>query len=94
LVVFDEIQRRFDLFPLRRVLAGVIDPGLTTVRYPLVELRQRAFEVFRTLYDSRSRSIPHEQLATKLVVRRRTDPACPPFAASSRTGPDASNRTP
>ncbi len=66
-------------------LAGVMDPGLTTIHYPMVEMGQRAFEVFRSLRDSGSRSIPHEELVTSLVVRRSTDPACRPFALSPLT---------
>ncbi len=68
-------------------LAGVMDPGLTTIHYPMVEMGQRAFEIFRALRDSRSRSLPHEQLATKLVVRRSTDPACRSIAPSPFSGP-------
>ena len=66
-------------------LAGVMDPGLTTIHYPMVEMGRRAFEVFRSLRDSRSRSVPHEELVTGLVVRRSTDPACRPFALSPLT---------
>ncbi len=55
-------------------LSGVMDPGLTTIHYPMVEMGRRAFEVFRSLRDRAHRAAPHEQLATTLVVRRSTDP--------------------
>lgn len=63
-------------------LAAVMDPGLTTIRYPMVEMGQRAFEVFRALRDPANRALPRERLATTLVVRRSTDLACSAFAPS------------
>ena len=66
-------------------LAGVMDPGLTTVNYPMVEMGRRAFEVFLTLRDAKKRAVPHECLKTHLIVRRSTDPKCPPFAESGLT---------
>ena len=60
-------------------LAGAMDPGLTTIHYPMVEMGQRAFEVFQTLRSAPKSSVPHEWLKTRLVVRRSTDPKCPPF---------------
>jgi len=70
-------------------LAGVMDPGLTTIHYPMVEMGQRAFEVFRSLRDRATRTTPHEQLATTLVVRRSTDPTRSPFAPSPLTEPSS-----
>jgi len=67
-------------------LAGVMEPGLTTIRYPMVEMGERAFEVFRVLRDSGSRFTPHERLPTRLIVRRSTDPGCLPFDLSRRPG--------
>lgn len=63
-------------------LAGVVDPGLTTVHYPMVEMGQRAFEVFLRLRNTPARRAPHERLPTRLIVRRSTDPSLPPFAQS------------
>jgi DNA-binding LacI/PurR family transcriptional regulator len=63
-------------------LTGVMDPGLTGIHYPMVEMGRRAFEVFRTLRDSGGRSTPHEELAAQLIVRRSTDPSCPRLAQS------------
>jgi DNA-binding LacI/PurR family transcriptional regulator len=63
-------------------LAGVMDPGLTTVHYPMVEMGRRAFEVFLALRDKSKRAVPHECLKTHLIVRRSTDPTCQPFAES------------
>lgn len=63
-------------------LAGVMDPGLTTVHYPMVEMGRRAFDVFLALRDAKKRTVPHEWLKTHLIVRRSTDPTCPPFAES------------
>jgi LacI family transcriptional regulator len=74
-------------------LAGIIDPGLTTIHYPMVEMGRRAFAVFRTLRDSGGRSTPHEKLAAQLVVRRSTDPSCPPFAQSPLMEPLPRNVT-
>jgi LacI family transcriptional regulator len=66
-------------------LAGTMDPGLTTIHYPMVEMGQRAFEVFLALRSGGKRSVPHEWLKTQLVIRRSTDPTCPPFAESGLT---------
>jgi DNA-binding LacI/PurR family transcriptional regulator len=66
-------------------LAGVVDPGLTTIHYPMVEMGQRAFEVFLALRGARRRSGPHEWLKTHLIVRRSTDLKCPPFTNSGLT---------
>jgi DNA-binding LacI/PurR family transcriptional regulator len=66
-------------------LAGVMDPGLTTIHYPMVEMGRRACEVFLTLRDAKQRAVPHEWLKTHLIVRRSTDPTCPPFAESGLT---------
>jgi DNA-binding LacI/PurR family transcriptional regulator len=63
-------------------LAGAVDPGLTTVHYPMVEMGRRAFEVFLRLRDSCGRTVPRECMATRLIVRRSTDPSLPPFANS------------
>ena len=63
-------------------LAAVMDPGLTTIHYPMVEMGQRAFAVFRSLRDHANRSTPREQLATTLVIRRSTDPTRSAFAPS------------
>jgi len=66
-------------------LAGVMDPGLTTIHYPMVEMGQRAFEVFLALRDARRRFVPHEWLKTHLIVRRSTNLKCPPFTNSGLT---------
>jgi DNA-binding LacI/PurR family transcriptional regulator len=66
-------------------LAGVMDPGLTTIHYPMVEMGRRAFEVFLALRSASKRSVPHERLNTHLIVRRSTDPKCLPFAESGLT---------
>lgn len=63
-------------------LAGAMDPGLTTIHYPMVEMGRRAFEVFQALRAARKRSVPHEWLQTRLIVRRSTDPKRLPFAES------------
>ncbi len=60
-------------------LAGVMDPGLTTIHYPMVEMGERAFQVFLALRDKRKRSAPHEWLKTQLIIRRSTDPTCRPY---------------
>lgn len=70
-------------------LAGAMDPGLTTIHYPMVEMGQRAFEVFLALRAAGKRSVPHEWLKTRLIVRRSTDPKCPPLAESGLTISDA-----
>jgi len=51
-------------------LALATDPGLTTIHYPMVEMGQRAFEVFLTLRTTTKRAAPHEWLKTQLIVRR------------------------
>jgi LacI family transcriptional regulator len=61
-------------------LACVVDPGLTTIHYPMAEMGRRAFELFMNLRSKRYRSAPHELLPTRLVVRRSTDPAEPIYA--------------
>ena len=66
-------------------LAGAMDPGLTTIHYPMVEMGRRAFEVFLALRSAGKRPVPHEWLLTRLVVRRSSDPKCPPFAESGLT---------
>jgi DNA-binding LacI/PurR family transcriptional regulator len=66
-------------------LAGVMDPGLTTIHYPMVEMGRRAFEVFLALRSAGKRPVPHERLNTHLIVRRSTDPNCLPFAESGLT---------
>lgn len=66
-------------------LAGAVDPGLTTIHYPMVEMGRRAFEVFQRLREQPDQPVPHEWLPTKLVVRRSTDPSLPPFANSELT---------
>jgi LacI family transcriptional regulator len=63
-------------------LAGAMDPGLTTIHYPMVE-------VFLALRAAGERSVPHEWMQTRLVVRRSTDPNCPPLSESGLTIPEA-----
>jgi DNA-binding LacI/PurR family transcriptional regulator len=66
-------------------LAGAMDPGLTTIHYPMVEMGRRAFEVLLALRSAGKRSAPHEWLKTQLIIRRSTNPKCPPFAESGLT---------
>ena len=66
-------------------LAGVIDPGLTTIHYPMAQMGERAFELVRSLRESPPRTAPREVLETPLIVRRSSDPKCPLFAHSSLT---------
>jgi DNA-binding LacI/PurR family transcriptional regulator len=66
-------------------LAGIVDPGLTTIHYPMVEMGRRAFELLLDLRGKRHRRVPHEQLPTQLIIRRSTDPSQPWFAQSELT---------
>ncbi|HEY9174698.1 MAG TPA: LacI family DNA-binding transcriptional regulator [Verrucomicrobiae bacterium] len=66
-------------------LAVAMDPGLTTIHYPMVEMGQRAFEVFQRLREKPRRAVPHEWLPTQLIIRRSTDPSLPAFADSELT---------
>jgi LacI family transcriptional regulator len=66
-------------------LAGAMDPGLTTIHYPMVEMGRRAFEVFLALRSAGKRPVPHEWLKTQLIVRRSTDLERPPFEESGLT---------
>ncbi len=68
-------------------LSGVMDPGLTTIHYPIVEMGRRAFEVFLGLRGAPKRSVPHEVLRTRLIVRRSTDPKLPPFMHTELAAP-------
>jgi LacI family transcriptional regulator len=68
-------------------LAGVMDPGLTTIHYPMVEMGRRAFEVFLKLLGAPAGRTPHERLPVRLIVRRSTDPSLPPFENSGLAQP-------
>jgi LacI family transcriptional regulator len=64
-------------------LAGVLNPGLTSIRYPMVEMGERAFEVLFGLLDEPRLTAPHILLETELIVRHSTDPSFPRFADSN-----------
>lgn len=63
-------------------LAGVVDPGLTTIHYPMVDMGRQAFELFLALRDKNNRPVLHERLPTQLIIRRSTDPSQPWYAHS------------
>lgn len=56
-------------------LAAVFDPSLTTIHYPMLEMGRSAFQVLARQIGRKRPGAEQVQLATRLVVRRSTDPA-------------------
>jgi len=55
-------------------MAPVFEPSLTTVHYPIYEMGQTSFRLFRKLVGRTRRRQEHINLDTRLVVRRSTNP--------------------
>ena len=62
----------FDDDPISRVF----EPSLTTIRYPMVEMGRRSFELFQRMLARKPAMAEHLILETKLMVRRSTDLNC------------------
>lgn len=53
-------------------LAAMIDPPLTTVRHPTIEMGMEAIEQFIDLLDDRDREYQKSTLENKLIIRKST----------------------
>lgn len=55
-------------------MVPVFEPSLTTVQYPIYEMGQTSFRLFRKLVGCTRWKQEHINLNTRLVVRRSTNP--------------------